>query len=145
MTSPIPFILLYSILNNVMYVNYPPRVLHGMVCFENNINITGSESCDYMKIVIINNNTAAYSYEMKKLEYNSNFFKILFYYPNNTIFDTNWIKLNNVKNQTIIKCDKVKNEEETKCLFSFILNVIMTITSFSLLSLLLFIYFQNRV
>lgn len=144
MASPIHFILLYSIINNTLYVHYPPRVLHGMVCFENNTYNNGLESCNYMKIVIINNNTATYTHKMNKVENRNNFFKILYYYPNNTIFDTNWIEKSGEKSLTS-NCTQVKNENNSKCVISFILNVIISISLLSLLSVLAIVYYHNRV
>lgn len=130
----------------MLYVHYPPRVLHGMVCFENNTNISRFESCNYMNIVIINNNTAAYSYKMNEVERNKKLFKILFYYPNNTIFDTNWIERSMKKSLTsnCTQVSQVKNEQESKCLFSFILNVIMFVISFLLSTILGLMYYYYR-
>ena len=123
MSSPLPFILLFYIYGQILYVHYPPRALHGKVCFENNTQNTVSESCNYMKIITINNNSAAYSYKMNDGENNSNFFKILFYY---SIYDTNWIE--KVEKSSTTNCSQIKNEADVKCLISFILNIMILIS-----------------
>lgn len=127
MASRLNFILLFHITNNILYVHYPPRTLHGVVCFENKTTIGWPETCNYMKIVIINNSTSAMSYKMQKEESESSFFKILFYYPNNTIFDTNWIEnyrrskcYKFTKNNTIVSIEQSNN---SLCIFSYILNI----------------------
>ena len=135
MISPLPFILLYFLTNTTLYVHYPPRVLHGKVCFD---TLSSFDQCEYMKTEIINNNTSALSYNMNEEQKTSAFFKVLFYYPNHTIFDTNWIQKKIANNTS-------SNDETTKCYISFIFIIIFFISMTLGLSLLGIVYYHYRL
>ena len=137
MSNPISYILLYFISNNTIYIQYPPRVHHGMVCFENKIINNGFDKCGYMQSSMINDNIVAFSYKMNKTENDYKFFKILYYYANNTILDTNWIKKH-------VDFKSEHDENNLKCYISFIFNGVMFICIFSLLGVLVFLYYRKN-
>ena len=68
----------------------------------------------------INNNNLAFSHKLTNKEKHSKYFKVLYYYPNNTIVDTNWFnntekkyEIFNEKNQNL--GSKLTNNLEKKC------------------------------
>lgn len=132
-----PFILLYSILGNVLYVHNPPRVVAGVICFANDTKFTFDDYCHGMNHIYINNDTFAFSFNMTNNQILSNSFKILYYYSNKTIFDSNWNDINQkreIKNNET-KIDLLDNFNFTinyKCTnifdyLSFIINLILSV------------------
>lgn len=108
-----PFVILYSILGNIVYVHIPYGVTNSMICFGNNTQITLDRYCHSMKHNIINNNTLVFSYQMKNEEKLESHFKILYNYANKTIFDTNWIEKQKHKNDYQDICQKINNQNLT--------------------------------
>lgn len=135
--TPTPFILLYFISGASIYTHYQPKVLHGQICFENNSTLSGYDSCEYMKIITINNNIPSFFYKMNKSDEVKKFFKILFHFQNSTILDSNWIRKNIEKP---ILSEQTSYLNNLQCIGSFVLNVVMLATFLISLLVVIIIY-----
>lgn len=103
------FIFLYTILGGIVYVHYPTGISYSVICFDNKTYISSPHSCHYMKVKKINNDINSFFYEMDKQDINSNLFKIFYYFPNNTLIETNWVSKNSTysskKNEKLQICN----------------------------------------
>lgn len=166
MKFPPHFILvLHHIFNNVLYVEQPPNVIQGVACFTNNTNTTLTNSCEYMRHTSLQHNRV-FAHNLQKHEENSNFFKIIYYFPNNTFGDSSWIekRINcseilkpncseisvrvsklPILNYAQINSSTTKEMEEkiSSCHLLYILNVITLIELFALISILAIIFYKN--
>lgn len=138
----LPFIILYSILGNVLYVHIPYKVTQGIVCFGNNTDITLDKNCHHMNVDKINNVTLVFSYQMKNEEMISDYFKILYYYKNNTLFDSNWIEKKNSNDSNLIL---ISNEYNPFNQISIILNLILNIFMSSILTSFAIILYRYKI
>lgn len=140
------YILLYYTTNSILYVYEPHRVTHAMVCFANNSDI--NQNCNYMRYGRINNNiTSAFSHLLRKTDLNSEYFKIIYYYPNQTIFDTNWIKNDQRGNSTNVesRCEnitKTKYEQTLHCKVFGILNLVLSVLIFTILTIISVFFYK---
>jgi hypothetical protein len=142
-----PYILLYSIIGNILYIYSPSNVSYSVVCFTNDTLNTWESNCRYMQKGKINDKTPIYLYHLSNTEIKSNFFKILYHYSNRTIFDTNWKTvfqkncLNVINNTKADLLGETKNSTNFPIYFNFTLksenNNMLNYLSFTL-SLLTF-------
>lgn len=84
------FVLLFSFVGNVLYVQYPPKVHQAFVCFavNNTKNDTWPSQYRQLQINRINDNYAAFKIVTDNINFTN--FKIRYFYPNSTYFDTPW-------------------------------------------------------
>lgn len=166
MMNPSQFIFLYTIISGIIYVHYPSKISYAAICFENNTysNYPNYPNlCHYMKINKINNDTFTFSYKMEKPDIESNFFKIFYYYPNQSFIDTKWTDKNlnklNFNNNKFSVCNTsitLKQNELTNiskintinedCQSNIILNyIILFLNSFIILITLLILYYSYMI
>lgn len=126
-------ILLYSIVGNILYVYNPPGVSISYVCFSKNKTEIFPQCYQPMAATKINKDTPAFMYTINNSTNFSNYFKILYMYPNNTLFNTSWIEMNK---------SEISNHYSSNAWF-----VILGITIFLLIVTLitLFLLFRSKI
>lgn len=147
MASLSHFILLYFISQNIIYVHYPPNVTRCEICFSNKTNITLDKNCQFMKVGLINNNTISFMYHINKGENASRFFKVLYHYSNQTIFDTNWIERSELKythfQNESFNYTKFINEKNNGYNTFNIVNLFLTFTIFLYITILIIFFYYK--
>lgn len=147
--SPSTYILLFYVFDSMLYVYVPQGVIQSMLCFNNMTNITLNENCHFMSYERINNNNLAFSHKFTVKEKHSKYFKVLYYYPNNTIVDTNWFnnteKQNGIFNKQNQNLDNQNLENKNMCNIFGILNLVLSMLIFIFLTAFFYFYYTHFI
>lgn len=117
--------LLFSVVGNVLYVQYPPKVHQAFACFNvnNTKNDTWPSQYRQLQISRINDNYPTFKIDIDSINFTS--FKIRYFYPDSAYFDTAWTCMQN-------SCDR--NMIENNCQYDeFIYSIAIVLLSSVLL------------